>query len=242
MTQMLSPHHPGSAAFSTLLRRGFLLGAATGLMALAGACSGGATDKSAEAPAADKAATSAAPGDPAAKQAALDKALATAPAKASVADGADVLPPEVEGKIAEKLKAVEAKSGHPMAVVTVKSLGGVEAADYAAALARKWELGRPGYGDGLLLLVAPDDKQMTLDRGIGLDAALSKEAAQKLIDQTMIPQFKTGNFAGGIEAGAVAIADLLAAIPNDTRANVEAAKVAADKKAAAAIEAATKGQ
>ncbi len=242
MTQHLPPLRPGFAVPVTRLRRAALLGAATGLMALMSACSGEAAEKPAEAPAADKAATSVVPGDAAARQAALDKALASAPAKASVADGADILSPEIEAKIAEKLKAVEAKSGHPMAVVTVKSLGGVEAADYAAALARKWELGRPGYGDGLLLLVAPNDKQMTLDRGVGLDAALSKQAAQKVIDDTMIPQFKTGNFAGGIEAGANAVGDLLAAIPNDTRANFEAAKLAADKKAAAAIEAATKGQ
>ncbi len=243
MNHLAHPLRSGSAmhrgAVLPAPLRALLLG--TVLAALASACSPQAADKPADtaAPASDGAAVVA---DAGTKQAALDKALVSAPAKASVADAAEVLSPEAEARIAAKLKEVEAKSGHPMAVVTVKSLEGTEAADYAMALARKWELGRPGYADGLLLLVAPGDKQLTIDRGSGLHKALTKEAAQKIIDEKMIPAFKTGDFGSGVEAGAMAVADLLAAVPNDTRAEAEAARLEADKKAAAAIEAATKGQ
>ncbi|MFN4240895.1 MAG: TPM domain-containing protein [Erythrobacter cryptus] len=144
------------------------------------------------------------------------------PLTGRVVDAADLLPPEVEARLAAKLEALEAQSQRQLVVATVPDLNGYDIADYGYQLGRFWGLGDKERNDGALLLVAPNERKVRIEVGYGLEGYLTDALSALIIQNTILPAFRNGDFAGGIEAGTDAIIAQLQLPPE------EAAKVAAE--------------
>lgn len=139
--------------------------------------------------------------------------LAAAPAAAQdfpkltgrVVDGAGIIPPADEAALTRKLEAVETASSRQLVVATVPSLQGYDIADYGYQLGRHWGIGQKGANNGILLLVAPNEKKVRIDVGYGLEPIMTDALSHQIITQQILPAFKRGDFPGGINAGADAI-------------------------------------
>ncbi|HXG29401.1 MAG TPA: TPM domain-containing protein [Nevskiales bacterium] len=144
--------------------------------------------------------------------------LAAAPARAldvpylsgRVVDNAEILSPGARERIAQQLKAHEDATGNQIAVLTVPSLEGESVEDFAVRVFEDWKLGRQGQDNGVLVVVAPQDRRMRIEVGYGLEGTLTDVAAARIIRDVMTPHFKAGDFDGGIEQGVQTIIQVLA--------------------------------
>lgn len=115
-----------------------------------------------------------------------------------VVDAAGIIDPAAEAALTEKLAAFEQKSSDQIVVATVKSLGGEALEPFANRLFRAWGLGQAGEDNGVLLLVAVDDRKMRIEVGYGLEGTLTDLHSKLIIENTMVPAFRAGDFSGGI--------------------------------------------
>src|SRR6185295_5905239 len=97
-----------------------------------------------------------------------------------------------------RLDELEAKSGIQLAVATVKSLDGEEIEPYANQMFRAWKLGERTRNNGVLLLVAPNERRVRIEVGYGLEATLTDALAKVIVANAITPRFKAGDFPGGI--------------------------------------------
>ncbi|WP_395665201.1 TPM domain-containing protein [Methylocella sp.] len=118
-----------------------------------------------------------------------------------VVDAAGVIPAPARTALAQKLAALEEKSGIQLVVATVPSLEGDEIEPYANALFRAWGLGEKDRNNGVLMLVAPNEKRVRIEVGYGLEGTLTDALSRVVIANAMAPRFKAGDFGGGIERG-----------------------------------------
>lgn len=129
--------------------------------------------------------------------------------KGRIVDAASLLSQDAAARIDGKLAAHEAKTGDQLVVATVPSLQGVTIEDYANGLFRHWRLGQAKTNNGVLLIVAPNERKVRIEVGYGLEGALTDALSSTIITTAITPKFRTGDFAGGIEAGADAILSIL---------------------------------
>ena len=101
----------------------------------------------------------------------------------------------------DKLAAFEAAHGSQIVVLLVRSTAPEDIAAYAFRVADAWKIGRRDVGDGVLLLVAKDDRKVRIEVARTLEGAIPDLAAWRIIDGAIIPAFRRGDFAGGIDAG-----------------------------------------
>ena len=127
-----------------------------------------------------------------------------------VVDGANLLAPDVRQRIEDKLRAHEDKTSDQVVVATVPSLQDVPIEDFANGLFRHWKLGEKAKNNGALLIVAPKERKVRIEVGYGLEGALTDALSKVIITTAIAPKFKTGDFAGGIEAGVDAMLTILA--------------------------------
>ncbi len=128
-----------------------------------------------------------------------------------VVDGANIIPPADEAALTQKLEAVETASSRQLVVATVPSLQGYDIADYGYQLGRHWGIGQKGANNGILLLVAPNERKVRIDVGYGLEPIMTDALSHQIITQQILPAFKRGDYPGGINAGADAIISQLQA-------------------------------
>lgn len=107
---------------------------------------------------------------------------------------------EVE-QLEQKLAAFEAKKGSQIAVLIISTTQPETIEQYSIRVAEAWKLGRKGVDDGVLLVIAKDDKVSRIEVGYGLEGVLPDAVAKRIVDGIMIPEFRQGDFAGGIDAG-----------------------------------------
>lgn len=119
-----------------------------------------------------------------------------------VVDDAGIIPPEVEVSLDQKLADLEAKTTDQFVVVTLKSLGGYEIADYGYQLGRAWAIGQKDKNNGVLLIVAPNEHAVRIEVGYGLEGDLTDAVTRLIIENAILPKFKAGDLSGGIVAGA----------------------------------------
>jgi len=124
---------------------------------------------------------------------------------ARVNDVAGMIPPDVRTRVEARLAEFEKQSGAQVAVLTIDSLDGDPIEDYALKVAQTWKLGRKGVDDGVLLLIAKNDRRMRIEVGYGLEAKLTDAQSRRVLDEVVQPRFRDGDFGGGIEAGVNAI-------------------------------------
>jgi uncharacterized protein len=127
-----------------------------------------------------------------------------------VVDDANIIAPDARQHIADKIKAHEDKTSDQIVVATVPSLQGLTIEDFANGLFRHWQLGQKAKNNGVLLIVAPKERKVRIEVGYGLEGALTDALSKVIITTAIAPKFKTGDFAGGIEAGVDAIVTILA--------------------------------
>jgi uncharacterized protein len=139
-----------------------------------------------------------------------------------VVDNADILTPEAEAALTAKLAALETQSQRQLVVATIADLEGYEVADYGYQLGRAWGLGDETRNDGAVLIVAPNDRKVRIEVGYGLEGYLTDALSSLIIQNQILPAFRSGDFPGGINAGTDAIIAQLQLPPE------EAAKVASE--------------
>lgn len=122
-----------------------------------------------------------------------------------VVDAADLLLPAQEAALAARLAEVERSTRHQFVVVTVTSLGRHAIEDYGRTLGNVWGIGRRKEDDGVLLIVAPDERKVRIEVGHGLETALTNAEAARIIAADILPGFRAGKMADGIIAGSTSI-------------------------------------
>ena len=129
-----------------------------------------------------------------------------------VVDQANIIPAETRRVIEAKLADLEAKSGIQLVVATVRSLDGQEIEPYANELFRAWKLGEKSRNNGVLLLVAPNERRVRIEVGYGLEGTLTDALAKVIITNAIAPRFKAGDFGDGIVRG---VDDIITVLTTD---------------------------
>lgn len=109
-----------------------------------------------------------------------------------------------------RLAALEAQKGAQIVVLMVPSTAPEDIASYANRVANTWKIGRREVGDGLLLIVAKNDRSLRIEVAKTLEGAVPDLAAKRIIDQAITPRFRSGDFAGGLSAGVEQLAARIA--------------------------------
>lgn len=112
-------------------------------------------------------------------------------------------------KLEEKLVAYNDSTSTQIAVVTIETLNGYAEDDYAVRLGRKWGIGQKGKNNGVLILVAKEERAISIELGYGIEQYITDTDAKRLIENVMIPNFKQGNFFGGVDAATTDIIAML---------------------------------
>lgn len=126
-----------------------------------------------------------------------------------VVDEANILPQATRSAIETKLADLEDKSGIQLVVATVGSLQDSDIETFANQLFRTWKLGEAKKNNGLLLLVAPNQRKVRIEVGYGLEGTMTDALSSVIIRSAIIPKFRSGDFAGGVTAGVDAMIDAL---------------------------------
>jgi uncharacterized protein len=122
-----------------------------------------------------------------------------------VVDMADLLTPEQEAQLTRKSEALEHEVGPQYVIVTAASLNGLSIERYSIDLARHWGLGDAKRNDGLMLLVAPNERKTRIEVGTGLERRITDPYAARVIRERAVPRFEQGDYADGIEAATDAL-------------------------------------
>lgn len=121
---------------------------------------------------------------------------------AHVMDGTGTLDAAQRGALEAKLTAFEQSRGAQVVILMVPSTQPEDIAAYAQRVGDSWKIGRKGVGDGLLLVVAKNDRKVRIETSKALEGAIPDLAARQVIDTAITPRFKQGDFAGGLDAAA----------------------------------------
>ena len=143
-----------------------------------------------------------------------------------VLDAAQIIPDADEAALDAKLRAYNQRSGRAFIVATVPSLDGQTIELYAVKLFEAWGIGGKESDQGLLLLVAPNERRVRFETGYGLHGIFPDVYASRIIRGEITPRFKAGDLPGGINAGIDAAITQLLRDPADAKAVAEAAAAA----------------
>lgn len=161
---------------------------------------------------------------------ALAGALAPVPPAARrVTDQTGTLSPAQQNALEAALAALESEKGSQVGVLIVPTTQPEAIEQYSLRVAEAWKLGRKGVDDGVLLLVAKDDRALRIDVGYGLEGALPDATCKQIIDDFIVPRFRAGDFYGGIETGVGLIARRVRGEPLPTPAAPRGAPVSVEK-------------
>ena len=136
---------------------------------------------------------------------------------ALVVDDAHILAPEQVAALDAKLTALQTTTGHQLVVATIGSLQGYPIEDYSYQLGRAWGVGAKQKNDGLLLVIAPRDRKVRVEVGPGLQGTVTDALSSVVINTQIAPKFKTGDYAGGINAGIDQLATLIQLPPEEAQ-------------------------
>ena len=126
-----------------------------------------------------------------------------------ITDLANVIDANVEAELDQRIDQLEQKTSHEIAVVTVPTLGGTTVEDYAVRLFKEWGIGQADKDNGVLVLVAPNEREMRIEVGYGLEGILPDGLAGEVVNNTFIPRFRSNDYSGGIRDGVLRVADIV---------------------------------
>ena len=142
-----------------------------------------------------------------------------------VVDDADVLSYPEEVAITADLKALEDKSSDQVVVVTLPSLQGYTIEDLGYQLGRHWGIGTEKLDNGVIVIVAPNERKVRIEVGRGLEGVLTDALSKIIIENAILPRFREGNFAGGIKDG---VRDIILVLTGDAAEVEQRAKARQD--------------
>jgi uncharacterized protein len=126
-----------------------------------------------------------------------------------VVDEAGILGPATQSELTTMLAAHEQATGNQVVVATLKSLQGYSIEDFGYQLGRHWGVGQKDKNNGVLLVVAPNERKVRIEVGYGLEDRLTDAISRTIIEQDILPAFRRGDFNAGVLAGATSILTIL---------------------------------
>lgn len=128
-----------------------------------------------------------------------------------VNDYANIYSQSFKSELDTNLSNFEKTTGNEIAVVAIQSLEGEPIEDYTVKLFEKWKIGKKGSDNGLLFLIAVEDREMRFEVGYGLEPYITDGRAGEIIRNIISPEFKKGNYEGGTRAGITEVERILTA-------------------------------
>jgi uncharacterized protein len=129
--------------------------------------------------------------------------------KGRVNDYGGILSAEAERRIESVLKQLEDADSTQVVVLTVPALDGDSIEDFSIRVAERWLIGRKGFDNGVILVVARDDRKVRIEVGYGLEGRLTDLMSGRIIRDRIVPEFRAGRFDQGVLNGVVAIAEIV---------------------------------
>jgi uncharacterized protein len=126
-----------------------------------------------------------------------------------VNDFAQVLNRMELNKLETMLVSYNDSTSTQITVVTVQSLGGYEIADYANKLYEAWGIGQKSKNNGLLILLSMEERAVRMEVGYGLEDRLTDALSRRIIERDMVPNFRSGDYAGGLYAASKSVIQVL---------------------------------
>ena len=131
------------------------------------------------------------------------------PLTGRIVDEAGIIKPEDRAQILEMLRVLETKSTDQIVVYTAPSLQGYEIEDFGYRLGRFWQIGQKDKNNGIVLIVAPNERKVRIEVGRGLEPQMTDLMSGLIVQNVILPAFRRGDFSGGIRAGVHDIRDVL---------------------------------
>lgn len=148
-----------------------------------------------------------------------------------VVDQANLLSPAQEADLSSKSEALEKSTDRQFVIATVNSLDGQEIADYSYQLGRHWKIGDEKRDDGIVMVVAPNEREVWIATGYGAEGFLPDILIGRIVRDTVLPKFKAGDLPGGIMAGADAVIAQAELPPGEAQQRVEQARAEQSSRA-----------
>ncbi len=148
------------------------------------------------------------------------------PLSGRVVDAANLLDPAQKQQLEALSVDVEKVAQRQFVVATIPDLQGYPIEDYGYKLGRAWGIGQKEANNGIILILAPTEHKVRIEVGYGLEPIMTDALSQSIIDDQILPKFRSGDMPGGILAGAQAIAEQMKAPPEAAEARVKAAAAA----------------
>ncbi|SNS44596.1 uncharacterized protein SAMN05421640_0176 [Ekhidna lutea] len=126
-----------------------------------------------------------------------------------VTDQANILSPNEVAYLTNQLKDLEERKGSQLAILTVSSTKPETIEQYSIRVVDQWKLGREDVDDGVLLIIAKNDRKLRIEVGYGLEGAIPDAYAKRIISNIIVPHFRDGDYYLGIEEGVEAIIGLI---------------------------------
>ena len=123
------------------------------------------------------------------------------PVKARVTDLTGTLSAQQKSELEARIAAYEARRGSQLAVLMLPTTKPEEIEQYSMRVAEAWKIGRKGVDDGLILVIAKNDRRLRIEVGYGLEGVIPDSAARRVIDERITPRFRDGDFYGGVRDG-----------------------------------------
>jgi len=140
------------------------------------------------------------------------------PLSGRVVDDAHVLSAQTSADLTAKLADLEAKTGRQLVVVTVPDLQGYAIEDYGYQLGRAWGIGQKGQNNGVLFIVAPKEHKVRIEVGYGLEPIITDALSSVILQEDVLPKFRTGDVEGGVVDGTNALITQLSLDPQAAQA------------------------
>ena len=126
-----------------------------------------------------------------------------------IVDRAELLQSSTHRKLVQILRKHERETTNQVVVVTLKSLQGYSIEDFGLGLGNHWKIGQKGKDNGVLLIVAPKERKVRIEVGLGLEGILTNSLAQDIIDTRILSEFRENEMEAGIQNGVTAILEVL---------------------------------
>jgi uncharacterized protein len=136
-----------------------------------------------------------------------DDLAAIPPLQTRITDTAHVLSAAEAASLTTLLADYERETNHQIAILTVPTTGSEAIDSYSLRVAKLWRLGLAGWNDGILITLAVRDRHVRIELGTGMEKYISDARANAIIDNSMVPFFRNGDFAGGLRAGLLPLMD-----------------------------------
>jgi len=146
------------------------------------------------------------------------------PLTGRVVDDAHILNAQTVDDVTQKLAALEAKTSRQLVVVTLPSLQGYDISDYGYQLGRAWGIGQAKLNNGVLLIIAPTEHKARIEVGYGLEPIMTDALSSVILQNAVLPKFRTGDYNAGVEGGVDALIQQLSLDTSTAEAKAAAAE------------------